>query len=46
MARLGLPAQDDSQQRALDAIARLRAHREGVSLGGLSSAELIAEGRR
>jgi prevent-host-death family protein len=46
VARLGLPAQDDSQQRALDAIARLRAQREGVSLGGISSAELIAEGRR
>ena len=46
VARLALPEEDDSTVRAQAAIARLRAARHGVSLGGLSSRELIAEGRR
>ena len=48
VARLALPHADtdSAAQRGLDAIARLRASREGVSLGGLSSSELMADGRR
>ena len=39
------PAQDDNA-RALGAVANLRARRKGVTLGRLSSRDLIAEGRR
>ena len=45
VARLSLPETDDTALSAHDAIARLRASRRGVSLGGTSSTELIAEGR-
>jgi prevent-host-death family protein len=46
VARLvpALPAK--AGQRALDAVAHLRAIRKGVSLGRLSSRELMREGRR
>lgn len=46
VAQLGLPAVQDSSNRAQDAIAQLRASREGVDLKGLTSRDLIAEGRR
>jgi antitoxin (DNA-binding transcriptional repressor) of toxin-antitoxin stability system len=46
VAQLGLPEAGDSAARAQDAIARLRASRKGVSLRGLKSRDLIAEGRR
>ena len=46
VARLVPPAHDDAGQRARDAIASLRASRKGVSLGRLSSRDLITEGRR
>ena len=48
VARLALPADDNGSaaQRGLDAIAHLRASRDGVSLGGLRSRELVADGRR
>ena len=46
VARLGLPNTDATRQRALDAIAGLRASREGVSLGRLRGRDLIDEGRR
>ena len=46
VARLVPPAHDDAGQRARDAIAGLRASRKGVSLGRLSSRDLIIEGRR
>ena len=46
VARLVSPAADEMQQRAHDAIAGLRASRQGVSLGRLKSRDLIAEGRR
>jgi prevent-host-death family protein len=36
----------DAGQRALDAVAGLRASRKGVSLGRLNSRDLIREGRR
>lgn len=40
-----VPAHDGST-RALDAVASLRASRQGVSLGRLKSRDLMAEGRR
>ncbi len=46
VARLVAPARDDAGQRARDAIAALRDSRLGVSLGRLSSKDLIHEGRR
>ncbi len=46
VARLAAPLSDDRAQRANDAIAVLRASRQGVSLGRLKSRDLIAEGRR
>lgn len=46
VARLVGPAPDHAGQRALDAIAALRASRQGVSLGGASSRDLIRAGRR
>lgn len=45
VARLSAPEPVNAQQQAQDAIDRLRAARQGVSLGGLSSRTLIAEGR-
>jgi antitoxin (DNA-binding transcriptional repressor) of toxin-antitoxin stability system len=46
VARLALPEASDAVQRASDAIANLRASRQGVSLGRLKSRDLIVEGRR
>jgi prevent-host-death family protein len=46
VARLTPPADDAASQRAADAIERLRASRQGVTLGRLKSRDLIAEGRR
>ena len=46
VARLALSEAGDAQQRAHDAIASLRASRQGVSLGRLKSRDLMAEGRR
>ncbi len=46
VARLVPPAPEAAAQRALDAIAGLRASRKGVSLGRLSSRDLMREGRR
>jgi prevent-host-death family protein len=46
VARLVPPAVESANQRALDAIEGLRASRQGVSLGRLSSRDLIREGRR
>ena len=46
VARLVPPAPEKVEQRARDAIAGLRASRQGVSLGRLKSRELIREGRR
>ena len=46
VARLVAAVPVDAGQRALDAVASLRASRQGVSLGELSSRDLIREGRR
>lgn len=47
VARLVPPAApEDVGRRAREAIAGLRASREGVSLGRLRSRDLVAEGRR
>lgn len=46
VARLALPDDRDATTQAQEAIAQLRASRLGVSLGGLSSRGLMAEGRR
>ena len=46
VARLVAPAHEDAGQRARDAIEGLRASRQGVSLGRLSSKDLIRDGRR
>lgn len=46
VACLALPDADDAVVRALAAITQLRSSRQGLSLEGLSSRELIAEGRR
>jgi prevent-host-death family protein len=46
VARLALPAASNAAQRAGDAVAGLRASRQGVRLGRLRSRDLIAEGRR
>jgi len=46
VARLVPPAPEEAGQRARDAIAGLRASRQGVSLGRLNSRDLIREGRR
>ena len=46
IARLSAPDTEANRQQAHDAVAALRASRVGVSLGGLHSRDLIAEGRR
>ena len=46
VARLVPPAPEQADQRARDAIAALRASRQGVSLGRLNSRDLIRDGRR
>ena len=46
VARLVPPAPEAAGPRARDAIADLRARRKGVSLGRLSSRDLVREGRR
>ncbi len=46
VAQLGLPGSHENTGRARDAVAALRAARQGVSLRGLTVRDLIAEGRR
>ena len=46
VASLALPQANDARDTALEAAARLRTSRQGVSLGRLKSSNLIAEGRR
>ena len=46
VARLVPPAPEEADQRARDAIAALKAGRQGVSLGRLNSSDLIRAGRR
>ncbi len=46
VARLGSPQADEGLAQAVDAVAALRAARQGISLGKLGSAELIQVGRR
>jgi prevent-host-death family protein len=46
VAQLAPPEGLGATTRAQDAIARLRATRQGVSLRGLKSRDLISEGRR
>ena len=46
VARLVPAAPIAVEQRALDAIAGLRVSRRGVSLGRLSSRDLVRDGRR
>ena len=46
VARLVPPAPEKVEQRARDAIAGLRASRQGVSLGRLNSRDLVREGQR
>ena len=45
VARLALPGAVDAGAQAQAAVAQLRASRQGVSLGGLSSQDLRTEGR-
>ena len=46
VAQLALPQGQEAANRAQDAIAQLRASRQGVSLRGLKARDLIAAGRR
>jgi antitoxin (DNA-binding transcriptional repressor) of toxin-antitoxin stability system len=46
VAQLALPQAQDAVAQAEEAIARLRETRQGVSLRGLRSRDLLAEGRR
>lgn len=46
VARLVPAVAQDMTALALDAIATLRACRQGVGLGGLNSRDLVREGRR
>ncbi len=46
VARLVPPVPEKADKRARDAISVLKASREGVSLGRLTSRDLIGEGRR
>jgi len=46
VARLVPPEPDISSDQVRAAVARIRARRKGVTLGGLSVKELIEEGRR
>ncbi|MEO5734695.1 MAG: type II toxin-antitoxin system prevent-host-death family antitoxin [Rubrivivax sp.] len=46
VAHLVPASADDSDRRAIDAVARLRQTRAGVALGPLHSRDLVAEGRR
>lgn len=46
VASLGQPQFEQARQAAQDAVARVRASRQGVSLGKLSSKVLMTEGRR
>jgi antitoxin (DNA-binding transcriptional repressor) of toxin-antitoxin stability system len=46
VAQLSLPEGQEAKGRAKEAIERLRASRQGVNLRGLTSRDLIAEGRR
>ena len=46
VAQLALPQEANAVSRAQGAVAHLRACRKGVSLKGVKSRDLIAEGRR
>jgi len=46
IARLTPLIENFDRQKALEAVARLRESRKGVTLGGISIRELIDEGRR
>jgi hypothetical protein len=46
VARLGPLVEASDRQAALEALARIRKRRKGVTLGGISIRELIDEGRR
>ena len=46
VARLMPPSRETEAQRAKSAVAALQSHRKGVSLGRLSSRDLVREGRR
>ena len=46
VAQLPLPHDQDRASAAREAVAGLRAARQGVSLGNLKARDLIAEGRR
>ena len=46
VAQLSLPTEENAKSRAHDAVARLRAARQGVSLRGIKSRDLIEAGRR
>ncbi len=46
VARLVPPAGALSREARHEVVARIRARRKGVTLGGLTLKELIAEGRR
>jgi prevent-host-death family protein len=46
VAQLGPADADAGRRGAIEAVARVRAAREGVSLGGLKSRDLIRAGRR
>lgn len=46
VARLSAASAESNRQQAHDAVAALRASCIGVSLGGLHSRDLVAEGRR
>lgn len=46
VATLGSPQGAQAGQTAMDAVDRVRSSRQGVSLGGLSSRSLMAQGRR
>jgi prevent-host-death family protein len=46
VARLAPLAENFDREAALEAVARLRESRKGVTLGGISVRELIDEGRR
>lgn len=46
VAQLALPHDQDPASAAREAVAGLRAARQGVSLGNLKARDLFAEGRR
>jgi prevent-host-death family protein len=46
VARLVPPLPNFDREQALAAVARIRARRKGITLGGLKIKDLIEEGRR